>query len=278
MPPAKSAVADFMQKLCQRARHGIQGEKPIAIIASLKYIYENPQLVGKRLLELFDEPKHESQVREIFIDLAKQHSRISEPATSWNVITGKSRELQNAIMKSANVNEAFSELTLEEMKRLLEIYIQKLEKTMKTAPDVKIKEISRIPLRHPFKEAARTVVSVFVPGSPQTFGDKKYEEPWKITIARKVKKSCSSSELPIKDKVQSHLIFYLFRERRVDLDNLIKPCLDAIGSVLFEKRKGARSIWDTDDYLVFKIIAEKKIVSKKNEEGVKIVISQLLDI
>ncbi|KPV62824.1 MAG: Endodeoxyribonuclease RusA [Candidatus Bathyarchaeota archaeon BA1] len=275
MPPAKLTVADFMQKLCQRARYGIQGEKPIAIIVALKYIYENPQLVGKHLLELFDDPKHESQVREIFIDLAKRHGRIGEPVTSWSVITGKNRELQNAIMKSANVNEAFSELTLEEINQLLELYIQTLEKTTKPAPDVKVEKISRTPLRLPFKEAVGTVVSVFVPGSPQTFGDKRYEEPWKIRIAQKVKESCSS-ELPIKDKVQVHLIFYLFRERRVDLDNLIKPCLDAIGSVLFEKRKGARSNWDTDDYWIFKIIAEKNIISKENQEGAKIVISQLV--
>jgi Holliday junction resolvase RusA-like endonuclease len=124
------------------------------------------------------------------------------------------------------------------------------------------------------EEDAREVVSVFVSGAPQTFGDKTYEEPWKNIVAKEVRESCSS-ELPIENQVQVHLVFHLLKERRVDLDNLMKPCLDAIGSVLFKRRKGGTSTWDTNDHWVFKIIAEKKMVSKKSEEGVKIVISQL---
>lgn len=127
------------------------------------------------------------------------------------------------------------------------------------------------------EEDASDVVSIFVPGAPQTFGDKMYEEPWKNIVAQKVRES-SQSELPIKNEVQVHLVFHLVEERRVDLDNLIKPCLDAIGSVLFERRKGGRTTWDTDDYWVFKIIAEKRMVSKNSEEGVKIVVSRLVNV
>ncbi len=120
----------------------------------------------------------------------------------------------------------------------------------------------------------RIVGPIFVPGTPQTFGDKKYEEPWKEKIAQEVKKSYTSN-LPIKNEVQIHLVFYVFEKRNVDLDNLIKPCIDAIGSVLFGKRKGASRVWDTDDYLVRKIFAEKESVGKKNEECVRIVVKGL---
>lgn len=152
MLSAKFTVADFLQKLCQKAYYGIEGEKPIAVIAALKYLYEK-KLTGKRLLELLDE----SQVKEIFKDLAYRYSRISNPSTSWDVITGKNKELQNAIMKSANVDEAFSKLTLEEIKSLLDIYTQRLEKTTQTASDAKGEKTSRAPLRYSFKEAAQVL-------------------------------------------------------------------------------------------------------------------------
>jgi len=126
MSSAKSIVVDFVFELCQRAKYGLRGEKPLALIAALKYLYEN-KIVGKPLLVIFDDPDA-NKARKIFIDLAKRHGRISEPSNSWNVITGKNRELQNAIQQFGNVDQAFSKLTFEEIELLLKNYMKKLEK------------------------------------------------------------------------------------------------------------------------------------------------------
>jgi len=158
MSSAKTIVAEFIQKLIGRAYYGIKGEKPIAVIAALKYLHEN-KIVGKRLLVLFDGPDAEN-IRRIFVDLAKRYSSISEPSTSWNTITGKNRELQNAIQQFSNVNEAFSKLTQEEIGSLLEGYIRRLEKTAKPSHIVKAGKMQNAPLTYPFRKSNKPLVSL----------------------------------------------------------------------------------------------------------------------
>jgi hypothetical protein len=123
---ARSTVAGFIIELSQKAGYGIRGEKPLAIIAALKYLHDY-KIIGKGLLELLEEP-HSKTIRSIFITLAKQCKKITDPSSSWNVITGKNRELQNAICKfrDGDVNKAFSQLKPEEIERLLTSYIDRL--------------------------------------------------------------------------------------------------------------------------------------------------------
>jgi len=119
---AKSTVAGFVSELSRKARYGIRGEKPLAVIAALKYLDEKG-LTGKRLLELLVEP-HARETRRHFLYLAENYGRIMEPVSSWDVITGKQRELQDATkgFRAGDVNEAFSRLTAEEIKSLVRSY------------------------------------------------------------------------------------------------------------------------------------------------------------
>lgn len=122
----KSIVAGFISELSKKAEYGIRGEKPLAVVATLKYLQDNG-ITGKRLLELLAEP-HVKAVRHIFIDLARECSLIKEPETSWDLIVGKRRELQDAIQqfRAGDVSEAFSKLTLEETQSLLKSYVNYL--------------------------------------------------------------------------------------------------------------------------------------------------------
>jgi hypothetical protein len=119
----KSIVAGFVSELSKKAEYGIRGEKPLAVIAALKYIQEN-NISGKKLLELLAEP-HAKVIRSIFLDLTKEYSSIKEPNTSWEIIAGKKRELQEAVLQfhAGNVNEAFSKLKTEETESLLKSYL-----------------------------------------------------------------------------------------------------------------------------------------------------------
>jgi len=98
----------------------------LAVIATLKYLHEN-NITGKRLLELLAEP-HAKAIKSIFLDLAREHSSIQEPSTSWDLIAGKRGELRDIIQgfNAGAVNEAFSKLTPEEIESLLHSYLDYL--------------------------------------------------------------------------------------------------------------------------------------------------------
>ncbi len=122
----KSIVEGFVSELSKRAKYGIRGEKPLAVIAPLKYLREN-NISGKKLLELLAEP-HAEVIRRIFLDLTRDFSSIREPGTSWNKITGKERELQSSVLQfqAGNLDEAFSKLASEETDSLLGSYLNYL--------------------------------------------------------------------------------------------------------------------------------------------------------
>lgn len=102
---------------------------------------------------------------------------------------------------------------------------------------------------------------------------KQLKEPWKEKISARIREEWRNNGYII-EKIQINLTFFIHNKRNPDLDNLIKPCIDGIGSVVFEKRKGGRSsIWNTEDKWVYKIIAEKIHVENNNQEGVKILIN-----
>ncbi|MFC1803396.1 DUF6308 family protein [Thermoproteota archaeon] len=92
---AKSIVIDFFDELSNRAHYGVHGEKPIAVLAILKYLHETKQ-VGIRFLDLIDFPYYE-KVRKTFIEAAEQFGKMKNPSSSWSVITGRNRELQIAV-------------------------------------------------------------------------------------------------------------------------------------------------------------------------------------
>lgn len=122
---SRQIVYDFIQKLSRRAHYGLRGEKPLAIIATLEYVRKN-KLYGKTLLELID--NHNNPIRNEFLEVTNRFGRLSNPNNSWNVITGPDQELQNAIKYYRSVNQAFTNLTSDEVDELLKNLYQRLEK------------------------------------------------------------------------------------------------------------------------------------------------------
>ncbi|MFQ6126686.1 MAG: hypothetical protein ACE5R6_19080 [Candidatus Heimdallarchaeota archaeon] len=129
---SRQVVYDFIQKLSSRAHYGLRGEKPLAIIATLEYVRKN-KLYGKTLLELID--NHNNPIRNEFLEVANRFGRLSNPNNSWSVITGPDQELQNAIKHHRLVNQAFTNLTADEVNELLKSLYQRLEKLSRRRED-----------------------------------------------------------------------------------------------------------------------------------------------
>ncbi len=119
-------VTEFIDELINRAQYGIQGEKPIALVAILKYLNDY-ELYGINLLELFENP-HKDRVKRIFIILADRYSKLASSNNSWAVITGTNKELQYAIQYNGQVNNAIATLTSSELEKMLSNYLHRLTK------------------------------------------------------------------------------------------------------------------------------------------------------
>lgn len=109
-------VSMFFDELSGKARYGVRGEKPLAVLAVLQYLYDTKQM-GVKFLHLLDYPYYE-KVRKTFLKLAEEYGSISEPASSWGVITGSGMELQNAIRDNGKVNQAIADLSQKEIETL----------------------------------------------------------------------------------------------------------------------------------------------------------------
>jgi hypothetical protein len=120
---ALNTVIGFFNELSERAKYGILGEKPLAVLAVLQYL-KNTGQIGVKFLDLLDYPYYE-KVRLIFIELAEQYGNLARPSSSWSVITGTSMELQNAINDNGRVNQAVADLS---QKEIDEIYMLLYEK------------------------------------------------------------------------------------------------------------------------------------------------------
>ena len=119
-------VTDFIDELIERAQYGIQGEKPIALVAILKYLNDY-ELSGINLLELLENP-HKDRVKRIFMMLADRYSKLVSSNSSWSVITGTTRELQYAMQYNGLVNNAIATLTSSELEKMLSNYQHKLNR------------------------------------------------------------------------------------------------------------------------------------------------------
>jgi hypothetical protein len=123
---AEDNVRRFIEMLSSQARFGLRGEKPLAVIAALKYLCESTQ-TGIGLLALMENGTYAHAIRSRFIALANLYGRTSNPENSWTVITGGDRfELQTAVESSPNLDKSISSLTLEQTCSLSREFVQKL--------------------------------------------------------------------------------------------------------------------------------------------------------
>lgn len=119
-------VRRFVELLSSQARFGLRGEKPLAVIAALKYLCESSQkAIG--LSTLLENETYARAVRSRFIALANLYGRISNPENSWTVITGGDRfELATAVKSSPDLDKSVASLTLEQICSLSSEFVRKL--------------------------------------------------------------------------------------------------------------------------------------------------------
>ena len=113
LPSASSVVIDFFNVLSTRAKFGVRGEKPIAVLAVLDYLNSSRQ-IGVTFLDLLDYPYYE-RVRQVYLELAEKYGSFADPAGSWGVITGRSMELQKLIVENGKVDRAVADLSKKEI-------------------------------------------------------------------------------------------------------------------------------------------------------------------
>ena len=123
---AEDNVRRFIETLSSQARFGLRGEKPLAVIAALKYLCESSQ-TGIGLLALLENETYSRAVRNRFIALANMYGRTPNPERSWIAVTGGDRfELQTAVKSSSDLDKSVSALTLEQTCLLSREFVQKL--------------------------------------------------------------------------------------------------------------------------------------------------------
>lgn len=129
----QEVIERFIGLLSSRARYGLRGEKPIAIIAALGYCLKNG-LTGIGLLELVENQRHSGIIKSKFIQLASRYGEISNPSSSWSVITGSNRELQRVVAKQPDVDEAFAKLNQDQLSILYSSFMEKLKRGVMETP------------------------------------------------------------------------------------------------------------------------------------------------
>jgi hypothetical protein len=123
---AEDNVRRFIETLSSQARFGLRGDKPLAVIAALKYLCESNQ-AGIRLLALLENETYSRAIRNRFIALANMYGRTSNPEHSWIAVTGGDRfELQTAVKSSPDLDKSVSSLTLEQICLLSSQFVQSL--------------------------------------------------------------------------------------------------------------------------------------------------------
>src|ERR1700684_2143756 len=75
---AEDNVRRFIEVLSSQARFGLRGEKPLAVIAALKYLCESVE-TGIGLLALIENETYSRAIRHRFIALANLYGRTSNP-------------------------------------------------------------------------------------------------------------------------------------------------------------------------------------------------------
>jgi hypothetical protein len=118
-------IVDFFNHLSGRAKNGVRGEKPLAVLAVLRYLIDTKQ-IGIKFNELLDYPYYE-KYRKTFIQEAEKYGNLADPSNSWSVITGVNMELQEEIEVNGRVNQAVAGLITAEIEAVYQELLQRYE-------------------------------------------------------------------------------------------------------------------------------------------------------
>ena len=111
---------------------------------------------------------------------------------------------------------------------------------------------------------------VLLKGVPRPFATSR-EVEWKNAVRNQLLAVWAGAH--IEEPCQVRLRFLLPRDKaeQTDLDNLLKPAIDAIGSVLFKPaRLGRQVVWNADDHWIYAFAATKEAATNDGECGVEV--------
>ena len=123
--------------------------------------------------------------------------------------------------------------------------------------------------------AAVLLGPVFITGTPAPFASEGREVRWKETVAEQMARLWHGRSF-IEEPCEVDLLFRLpsAKAAETDVDNLLKPAIDAIGSVLFKPaRRGHQVRWNADDHWIYRFTAEKVAEEDINRIGMEVTVS-----
>ena len=129
-PIEVNRIHSFIEMLSKRAHLGICGEKPLAMLAIIEYIYyshiEGKPAVKASISELLSNKLTSNAIRVKFLELANKTGKLKAPETSWgNIITYK-KELINELHKHKSVDKALQLLSKDQAEKILKHYYHKM--------------------------------------------------------------------------------------------------------------------------------------------------------
>ena len=114
---------------------------------------------------------------------------------------------------------------------------------------------------------------IFVSGVPAPFATAR-EVEWKNLIREQMLAIWNRGFVEEPCEVQLRFALPPAKAAETDIDNLLKPCIDALGSVLFKPaRRGHQVIWNADDHWIYKLVATKEAAPSEDARGVEIMMS-----
>jgi len=125
-PIEVNRIIIFIDRLSQRAHLGIYGEKPLAMLAIIEYIYhsyiEGRPPIKTSISKLLSTTLSSNAIRVKFLGLAKKTGKLKAPEWSWGNIVSYKKELIYELNKYRSVDKALQLLSKGQAEEILKHY------------------------------------------------------------------------------------------------------------------------------------------------------------
>ncbi len=125
-PIEVNRIHSFIDMLSNRAHLGIYGEKPLAMLAIIEYIYhsyiEGKPAIKASISELLSTQLTSNAIRVKFLGLAQTTGKLKAPDWSWGNIVSYKKELIHELHKHKSVDKALQLLSKDQAEEILKHY------------------------------------------------------------------------------------------------------------------------------------------------------------
>ena len=126
----KGIIIKFHKSLSERAEYGAAGEKPIFLMAVLRYMLAK-DVFKVSLIDLLH-PQHRLKMKSHFLYLAGLGGKLKAPERSWTMVAGREHlEIKTAIddfiSKVEDVSHSFARLNKKNAEELLARFMKDLK-------------------------------------------------------------------------------------------------------------------------------------------------------